>query len=203
LWRETLDDLERSSALADRTLDWAIKRTVFARRLAQLGIEWADLSWWDRVFARLTRRFQHRHADTRDFTMNDVLEPTFWMKGEMDAVAPILEHRGLSWADLPALIAARAEMFELDAKFGGLGDDGIFNQLEKAGVLNHRVREDRVADAVSQPPSDTRAKLRGDAVRRFTAARTPFEAEWTRVVDLSTLRQMDLIDPLQTREVWE
>jgi proteasome accessory factor A len=119
----------------------------------------------------------------------------------MDRLTPLLGIQNLSWTQLPAFAAARSEMFEMDAKFSSLGDDGLFNVLDRAGALRHRVRELDVNGAVLHPPQDTRARIRGEVVRRLSAAGVVYGAEWTRIYEKDGL-QLDLSDPFETEERW-
>jgi proteasome accessory factor A len=110
--------------------------------------------------------------------------------------------RGLSWEQLPALVKARNEVFELDAKFAALGDNGVFNALDRAGALRHKVRDLDVADAVVNPPGDTRAAIRGRVVRELSEKGVRYGAEWTSVFDRDGRRELDLRDPFETQERW-
>jgi hypothetical protein len=211
LWRETLDDLEHGASRASASLDWAIKQRLFARRLEQHGIAWASLRAWDSVLRRLRRRwiagpgkgpvFGLTTAVMFDLAM--ALSPDSWLRGEMDKLSPLLGRQGLSWDGLPALVAARNELFELDAKFGALGERGVFNALDRAGALRHRVRELDVADAVLHPPRDTRAGIRGDVVRRLSEAAISYHAEWTSIYNVGAGQELDLMDPFETQERWQ
>jgi hypothetical protein len=202
LWRETLDDLEAGGSRAAGWLDWAIKRRLFVRCLDRRGIPWAALSGWHTVFRHLQRRLANGASDVGAFNWAFVLNPTARIREQMDRLTPVLERRGLSWDDLPALARARQEVFELDARFGALGEDGVFDALDRAGALNHRVRDLDVADAVLNPPQDTRARIRGDVVRRLSEEGTVYAAEWTSVYDKDRNRELLLSDPLTTEEYW-
>jgi proteasome accessory factor A len=130
------------------------------------------------------------------------VRPSESLRPTVERLTPVLEQRGLAWRQLPDLIAARHEMFEMDAKFGALGERGIFNALDAAGALRHRVRDCDVANAVLHPPQDTRARIRGDVVRRLSEAGTPYGAEWTCVYDRGHHRELDLTNPFETEERW-
>jgi hypothetical protein len=62
------------------------------------------------------------------------------------------------------LRALRSQMLALDVQFGRLDGDGLFQQLDQAGLLDHHipeVSEDTVARAMRNPPEGSRATLRG------------------------------------------
>lgn len=82
--------------------------------------------------------------------------------------------------------AKKAEpLFEIDSRFGELGKDGIWEQMEKEGVLAHcLVTDEEIQLAVTSPPSDTRAKPRGEAILEISRQgnANEFIASWHEVV---------------------
>ena len=200
MWRGVLDDLAENPARLDATLDWAIKRRLFERHLARRGIPWSSLRWWNLALDRLTRAWAG--AGSREpFALRFVVESHPHVVAERPRVARLLAARGLDWEGFEALAAARLEVFEFDAKFGALGEAGLYNALEAAGALEHRMALD-VERAMTEPPPDTRAKIRGNVVRRLSNARIPYGAEWTAVYDNSARLALDLQDPFETEERW-
>ncbi len=202
LWRQTLNDLETDSPRVATSLDWAIKRGVFERLLRRLGIEWAALDAWNTLLERA--RMMEVPGLYEALTPGDTranhapLDP-----GAIETLAPVARQEGLDIRGLPAFLAARRAAFEIDMRFGELGNAGVFTALDRAGVLTHTVEGiDNVEAATEQPPRGTRATLRGDVVRRLSEARTRYRAEWTRIVDLDGSRVLDLGDPFETVERW-
>jgi hypothetical protein len=201
MWRTVLDDLETEPARVASTLDWAIKRRLFDRQLERRGISWASLRPWNAVLNRLKRRWvETRSAES--FALRFVAESHPNLAAEKTRLTKVLNRHGLDWAQLADLDSARQEAFELDARFGELGERGVFNALEAAGALRHEVGGLDVERAMTEPPQDTRAKIRGTVVRRLSDAGTPYGAEWTSVLDSSTRRTLDLHDPFETEERW-
>ncbi len=89
-----------------------------------------------------------------------------------------------------------AELCEIDYRFSELGGDGIFEALDEAGVLCHRVPE--VGDPSGrelQPPPSGRARLRGQLVEYFHPRVGEYGCEWDHVVDPSRGRAIMLDDP--------
>jgi hypothetical protein len=94
------------------------------------------------------------------------------------------------------------QKLEADVRFGQLNNDGIFRQLDTAGVLNHRlVSPERIERALSVPPNDTRAKPRGEAIAALAANGASAKAYWDRVV--STDAVLDLSDPFTLDAEWK
>jgi proteasome accessory factor A len=104
---------------------------------------------------------------------------------------------------LQTLLRLRPQLLELDVRFGDIGSGGLFNALDRAGVLDHRVDGiDNIDGAMVEPPQGTRATLRGHVVQRLSEAGTRYRAEWTRVTDIDNKLILDLGDPFQNVERW-
>jgi proteasome accessory factor A len=201
LWKATLDDLEQGPSHVETTLDWAIKRRVFIRRLAGRGIEWATLRTWDTALTRLEHVWNAANRD-QPFEPRLVLENDPTLTAEIRRLTPFVECQGVSWTQLPDFIAARDELFELDARYGALDERGLFNALDASGTLRHHVTGLDVTNAVTSPPQDTRARIRGEVVQRLSRAGIKYAADWIRICDLDQRRELDLANPFETQEQW-
>ena len=96
----------------------------------------------------------------------------------------------------------RAELCELDVLFGQVYPPSVFDSLNRAGVLAHRVPGiDDIDAALTTPPAGGRARLRGEAVSRL-AGRVGFTCAWTGVHDVRSRASLDLADPFATVAVW-
>ena len=100
--------------------------------------------------------------------------------------------------------ALREELFELDLRFGQLGDRGVFTRLDQAGVLQHRFPGvDNIEHAIAHPPNLGRAWARGRAVGRLSRQATHASCDWQGVWDHQTKRFLDLTDPFSQTERWK
>lgn len=96
-----------------------------------------------------------------------------------------------------------AELCELDTRFGQLGGEGIFAQLQRAGVLSDAVEGVRLSEGfVEGPPPVGRAALRGDLVRRLAGRAGLHSCDWEGVIDWETARFADLRNPYESRLRW-
>jgi hypothetical protein len=104
----------------------------------------------------------------------------------------------------PHAVAWRAELCELDVRFAQVYPrGGLFDTLDAAGVLRHRV--EGVGDierAVSVPPAEGRARIRGDVVARLATHGSWLLCGWDRIRDPLARRELDLSDPFAERESW-
>lgn len=180
-WRETLDRLEQTPDELSTTLDWAIKLALFREHVQRRGMEWELLGPWTTV---LTRVEKGQDADREKLT-------------------PTLRKKGYRLKDLDRVRALRDELFEIDTRFGQLGDRGIFTRLDRAGVLEHRLTTGgEIERAMRYPPAGTRARLRGETIRKLGAANSRNRCGWEAFWDLDGMRSLELSHPFETRERW-
>jgi len=97
----------------------------------------------------------------------------------------------------------RAELCELDTRFGQIHPPGLFDVLDAAGVLDHHVDGiDNVDAAVTTPPDGGRASVRGKVVTRNAAERHVWICSWDRIEDKFVGMKLDLSDPFVEEERW-
>ncbi|MFO7549366.1 MAG: Pup--protein ligase [Acidimicrobiia bacterium] len=81
------------------------------------------------------------------------------------------ERRDLAWSD-PRLAMLDLSYHDVDR------DRGVFYLLERRGLVDRVVDDDRIARAVLEPPQTTRARLRGAFIRAAKAKRRDFTVDW-------------------------
>lgn len=200
-WRCALDRVEAGSPDTVATeLDWAIRHSVFTRFIRQRGYTW---EWIERTNA-LAESTARASADgsTR---VPALPEPSgLSLSRASERADPV----GLR-ADLRAFrefLALRAELFELDTRFGQLGAKGVFDQLDRAGVLHHHVDGvDNFEHAMESPPLLGRARIRGECVQRLgcKGGVSAFVCDWASVWERERRRVLDLADPWTREEAWK
>ncbi len=110
--------------------------------------------------------------------------------------------RGVDWEELSKHSELRAPLCEIDTRFGRLGPGGIFTALERAGALDHRLaRLGSVSQAVTEPPTGSRAQARGRAVRELQG-RGRYQVCWEGILEHKTGRILDMTDPFDVEPVW-
>ena len=141
------------------------------------------------------------HAERRGFTRDRIAE----INRSITRVARNgAEPPRVDATELTAFQALRGELFEIDARFSQLGPRGVFNALDRSGVLEHRVVEsDAIDNAMRNPPVRSRARHRGRVIRCLAREPRGSTCDWTRVVDQSRERVLDLPDPCgELRPQW-
>jgi len=192
---QVLEALGDDPGRMSKTLDWAIKSFIYSNRPNDGKDEGRD------ILAAL-------YAAVRSTAFGESRPSLAFLLGPsspvLDTVARLNEdlvRRKLRWQDLKLHNSEALRMAEIDTRFGVLGD-GIFDQLDRRGLLNHRLlAEERVEHAVWHAPANTRARLRGEIVTRLAGKRNVF-CTWTGVFDRANKKYIDLHDPWQETEHW-
>jgi proteasome accessory factor A len=202
-WRRTLDSLETGPESLATTLDWVLKRKIFERRLHKHGMTWESVARWNPFVERLSAAFRQSPAANQPFTPDLLLASESPVRSLVEALSPLLASRGLDWRGLKSFLALRAELCEIDMRFGQLLDQSIFSSLDRTGLLTHHVPGvDRIEDAVISPPPYGRARLRGEVIARLAGAGRRHFCDWEGVWDRANARFLDLSDPFSTEERW-
>jgi proteasome accessory factor A len=202
-WHEVLDRLEDDPAGLDAILDWRIKHALYAAHSRQRGIA---LGRWG-VLSSIVRYLHSRFAELGEVAApfrETVLDPHGPLAGELRSMLLEMRRRKVDLDEVEAFLDLRDQLFEIDSRFAQIGPDGIFNALDRAGVLDHAV--DGVVDidtATEQPPPQGRARARGEAIREASRS-GPHEVfcSWDRLVDCEKNELLDLSDPFEENPSW-
>ena len=201
-WEAVLDRLVEGPAQVSRCLDWAIKLAIYRDHVRRRGFAWESLLEWTRLIDAIDRIRRAGPAPAPALTAA-LLEDDARLRSEAEKLAPTLRDANGTWATLDAVLALRRELFEVDNRWGLLGPGGLFDEIDKAGVLDHRVRGvDGIDEAVEQPPREGRAGVRGKVIQRVWLGRANYSCGWEHVSDFHARLRLDLSDPLTNVEIW-
>jgi proteasome accessory factor A len=207
-WRRALDLLESGSPESVATsLDWAIRFGVFEQFLGAQGYSWQAVKRWNLVAEAIGRILVEKKLPP-DFADLELLWNEEKLLDDMlPEFAPQLRQKGASLDGFKKFRALRSRVFELDTRFGQLGSEGLFSQLDRAGVLQHHYPGvDNFEHAMECPPAIGRAKLRGDCVRRLgstNSSRRAYICDWAAIWDQAQCRFLDLSDPFVQQADWQ
>lgn len=201
-WRAVLDQLEDAPASVDKTLDWGIKRALYASHAQSLGVRWDELPFLNQVIGQAAALLETCKDRQTPVHLELAIASNRRIPRELAVLGPLLRFRGLGWDDVRAVLDSRQKFFEIDTRFGQLGAKGIFETLDRAGVLNHRVEGvDNIDRAMTEPPASGRARIRGDVIRRL-AGSGEARCDWESVIDYGAGQVLDLSDPFAQAESW-
>ncbi len=202
-WGSILEDLKQAPESVATALDWAIKLALYRRHGERRGIPGGQWPFWNRVLAKLNAALQETDYRGQVVGLDLVLGPASPIPEAVARLTPALREQSLHWDGLRAFLQLRRELFELDTRFGQLGERGVFQHLNRAGVLTHHVPGvDNIEHAIANPPAIGRARLRGEVVRRFAGHNGQYRCDWQSVWDQAQRRLLDLSDPFAAEEHW-
>ncbi len=200
VWRTVLDRLAAGPEAVANTLDWAIKYKLYANQAKQMGIEW-DASSKKRVLAK-TEPIQPAAAPDAEVEPRNIQRQSSWSDSRLeDRSGETAEDSNQPLQKSSSSAGnSRQRLLEIDTRFGQLGPEGIFDALDAAGALDHRVIPQKQIDlAVNCPPEGSRAKIRGEVVQRL-AGSSQAKCDWNHVIDGSAGLSLDLSDPFSIEE---
>jgi len=201
LWRITLDQLEGAPDSVATVLDWAIKRRLFHDRAERRGIPLERFAFLSSIVQRLNVALAEIGVKSRGVRLSSLLAPEGPIPQEVARIGKDLATEKLNWDDLDRFLSLRDELYQIDTRFGQIGPRGIFTELDRRSVLDHKVAGiDGIETAMREPPPVGRAKLRGETIRRLNGQRAAL-CGWMSVTGPDG-RKLDLSDPFAAAEVW-
>jgi hypothetical protein len=202
LWRLTLDRLESAPESLATVLDWTIKRRLFDDRSARGGIPAGRFPFLNSILQRLNAALAGVNVNGREIRLSAAVGPQSPIPEEAAKLEAALAKEKLGWSDLDRFLNLRDEFFQIDNRFGQLGPRGIFSELDRRGVLDHKAPAiDGIEAAMREPPAVGRAKLRGEMVRRLSG-QAQAACGWM-CVTAPDGRTLDLSDPFAAAELWD
>ena len=204
-WRAILDRLEADAPRSvNGILDWAIKWALYESQVQAVGAEWLGLSRWGHVMAKLNDALQQNDEyQNKSITVEFALSTQSPIYADVQALTPYVQGNGLSWDRFGAFLNLRQRLFEIDTRFGQLGENGIFTSLDRAGVLEHHFSGvDNIEHAMDNPPGAGRAKVRGESIKRLSGGSELVVADWDVLWNTKTDDRLDLSDPHSSEEKW-
>lgn len=204
LWRDTLDRLESDPSSLRRTLDWAIKHDLYRARVESRGMNWETLPIWSSAVERILTALDETEHRNRSVSVEFVLGAQSPIPQTIREITPSLVERGLDWSGLRPFIELRREMLEIDTRFGQLDPKGIFQSLDAAGVLEHRIPGvDPTDHAMHEAPIGGRAAVRGRWIRELASqGATRIYCDWQGIWNIAENKILDLADPFGGTPEW-
>lgn len=200
-WRRMLDLLRDAPDSVATVLDWAIKRNLYLHAVRQRGLTWESIEQSGLLLGALSAALPGLDLSRPD--PPSPVDPDNPALEEAAALTPQLRRCGLGWDRLADFQRLRAELLEMDTRFGQLGPQGIFGQLDRRGLLAHQAPGvENIPEAMVSPPARGRARLRGEAIRRLAGGDPPGRCTWDAVVDPKAGRVLDLSHPFAQQERW-
>ena len=80
-------------------------------------------------------------------------------------------------------------------------DRGLFYRMQKRGMVERTATDTEIATAVEQPPQTTRARLRGEFIRKAKERKRDYTVDWVHL-KLNDQAQRTVLckDPFKSRD---
>jgi len=197
-WQQVLDWFEREPEHLKYYLDAYTKFFLFERHLRRKGIDWETIRPWLFVIHNLEGQVppgfkKVRPSNIRDFLREALSQETFEM---LDTHVRCSKMR---WQDFPFILECFYELMEIDIRYHSIDrKSSLFYELDRMGFLKHRlVSEQEIEKAQNQPPSGTRAAVRGRFIQVLSGQ--DYEVSWTGIwAEEGEAKILDLSDPFLT-----
>ena len=202
-WRHVLGRLENDPKGLDATLDWRIKHALYVAHSKQRGIARGRWGMLSNIARYLHSRYVELDEPAAPFR-ETVLDRRGELASQVRGVLREMSRYEVDLEQLEAFLDLRDQLFEIDSRFAQIGPDGIFNALDRAGVLDHAVAGMGDIDRATQkPPFRGRARARGDAILEASRSR-PSEVfcAWDCIKDFAKSKVLDLSDPFEEHPSW-
>lgn len=200
-WRAMLSLLEAGPHAVNRSLDWAIKRPLYDRHCAARGLTPELLGQWQSIVDRLVA-VHGTLGENRPFDPELVLAPDSPLRDEVNRLSATLHKAGLSWEGFREYYRLMTELCELDLRFAEIASSGLFEALERLGMLEHHldgITPETIRRAMRQPPpaSMGRAHQRGSFIIEHSQRRA-HHCDWHHI-RAGDGQFLDLADPFLTK----
>ena len=90
---------------------------------------------------------------------------------------------------------------QIELTYHDITDAKVFEGLVQQGTMPHRVSQRRIEMAVHEPPTGTRAMVRGEFVRAASSSSAEWSCDWTHIEARNDSRRYEarLLDPFETQ----
>jgi hypothetical protein len=191
LWEEMVETLaDRPQALSD-SLDWVAKKSILDQAVLATG-NWRTFFAWGNAFDVAGLEAVSRATDVEDLLRLAPLRRRW-------RLARILRRRQLDGSCFDEQRDLYFQARKIDLRFHELSDVGGYQRrLEDDGQMHRVVDLESVEKAMTQAPSDTRARVRGFYIR---LGKTPesVEANCHEIELQNPARHVPLPDPFFCR----
>jgi hypothetical protein len=196
-WRAVLDMLTEGEAGAVACCGWALKRQVMTQYLNRRGLDWKDVDRLNAVAARALAEPGAMHGALSNLGLD--LSESVPLR---ERIVTEARQNGLGRKDVKRFLELRKDLCELDMRFDMI-PGGISDALPQTVGRVPEITEQRIRHAMTWPPPDTRAAIRGRYIRRLSPERERYLASWAAIRDLRKGLYLDLSHPFCRRARWK
>jgi hypothetical protein len=207
MWDETLEVLERDPMQLDRKIDWAIKKNLVDRYLKKTEYDWTRLEDWGKVIKKIKFQGIEKETVMQSVSPQDGDNFVRCLRNNMNRIdfAELENYCKVSGLDLneyPKVEAVFHDMFQRDIKFHDIRQDkGLYYLLRRKGYIDDPPIPDleaRIERAKMEAPQNTRARIRGDFIKKVLREDLNGGVDWDSLcIYEDQIEKIDIPDPFQ------
>lgn len=206
-WTQTLDLLESDIYRLRHDVDWIAKRWITSRFLERNDVTYQELNKWVYFIKRMKSLrledalfFQHKsnaHFDIEEFLKSRVSQ------GDFIELKRHIRYSEIRFEDYFRLHRLYHNLLKIDIIFHDIRRDrGLYYKARNKGLTSgyqYKDFEKKVELAKTEPPSNTRAKIRGDFIKMLAKTNIKGAVNWDSVsVHDVKLRKINLMNPFNS-----
>ena len=203
-WQRVLDGIAGDPLSLRSEIDWIAKRWLTQRFLERHGVGYQELNKWVYLIKRIkSLRLEESLFLHKRRSPNFLIEEFLRSRISQGDFIEIKRHVRYSEIDINEYFRFHGiyhNLLKLDITFHDVRRDrGLFHRMRSRGLAERFDRngfEQAVERAASEPPSDTRAKIRSDFIRTMADKKIKGAVNWDSIsVHDVKLRKVNLMNP--------
>jgi len=210
LWEEALAGLEGKHKGLEPELDWCIKKKILDRYLAKNDSSFDELGIWS-FFIRKIKSFRIEPEIARLMRKRDDFDLRQFLSARLSQIDFIqldryVRETHIDLEDYGRMRRLYHGLVERDLRYHDVNQKSGFYFLYKSQGLMRKFLGKSLTKDIRQardyPPPNTRAKIRGDFVRRMNAIKMRGGVRWDAVyIYVDRMKKIDLLDPFQSTHI--
>lgn len=206
-WERTLDTIERDPLELREQVDWVAKRWMTNRYLERAGSSYQELNRWVYFIKRMkSLRLEdslfYHHRKEKAFDVPSFLKNRM-SQGDYIELKRHVRYSEIAFEDYFRIHRIYHNLLKMDITFHDIRRDrGLFYQMVDKGLadsFDYPGFEAAVAKARTEPPRNTRAKIRGDFIKLLDRTKLKGAVNWDSIsVHDVKLRKINLTSPFHS-----
>jgi hypothetical protein len=173
-WEFILNCLEITPQLLYRKVDWVTKKDLIEEVLrgrSSLG-ELAEIAEWAAYMMR---------SSTEPIAIDDASAYTYQKRLGSQVFKDFKEFllsKEMSFEEFSRRWAIYCEILKVDFKFHQVDEDGYYYRLAGSNLVDDLFSTEEIEHAMSNPPPNTRAHIRGELIKKYGHKSESYEQMW-------------------------
>ena len=207
LWKNTLDALENDPSKLISDVDWLAKKWVTDRFLDRNNTSYSELNKWVYFIKRmkslkLEESLIHSNKAQKGFSVEQYLENRL-SQGDLAELRRHVKYSDIQFNDYFRAHRLYHNLLKIDIMFHDIRKDrGLYYKMRSKGLTSgyeFPKMEQRIEKALTTPPANTRAKIRGEFVKLLKENDVKGAVNWDSVsVHDVKLRKINLMNPFNS-----